>query len=242
MNREYHTWYSPHLGRDMEMLVFGHAGAKMLVFPTRDGRFYEYENIRMIQVLSEKINAGHIQVFCVDSVYHESLYCFWAHPQGRIQRHIQFEQYIINEVLPFMDEKNPHECTISHGCSLGAYHAVNTAMRHPERFQKLVAFSGRYDLTLSVEHFQNLFDGYYDENVYFNNPSHFVANQNCPRWIDYMRRMDVVLTIGEADPFLDNNRQFSHMLSEKGISHQLHTWHERAHSGYYWRRMAPLYI
>src|SRR5689334_13567245 len=32
MHREYHRWYSPVLGRDMEMLVFGHAGARMLAF------------------------------------------------------------------------------------------------------------------------------------------------------------------------------------------------------------------
>jgi esterase/lipase superfamily enzyme len=35
MNREYHRWYSHRLGRDMELLIFGHAGAKVLVFPTR---------------------------------------------------------------------------------------------------------------------------------------------------------------------------------------------------------------
>jgi esterase/lipase superfamily enzyme len=226
----------------MELLVFGHAGPKMLVFPTRDGRFYEYENMRMVNVLAAKINAGELQVYCVDSVDHESLYCFWAEPAGRIRRHIQFEQYILNEVLPFMAEKNPHPVTISHGCSLGAYHAVNIACRHPQHFQRLVAFSGRYDLTLAVENFSNLFNGYYDDDVYFHTPSHFVANLDCTCWIDYMRRMDVVLTIGAEDPFLDNNRQFSELLHRKGIPHQLHTWAERAHSGYYWRRMAPLYI
>ncbi len=34
MNREYLRWFSPSLQRDMEMLVFGHAGARVLVFPT----------------------------------------------------------------------------------------------------------------------------------------------------------------------------------------------------------------
>ena len=41
MNREYFRWYSHRLHRDMELLVFGHAGAKVLMFPTRDGRFWE---------------------------------------------------------------------------------------------------------------------------------------------------------------------------------------------------------
>ena len=47
MKREYHRWYSHCMERDMELLVFGHGGAKVLVFPTRDGRFYEYESGRI---------------------------------------------------------------------------------------------------------------------------------------------------------------------------------------------------
>ncbi len=44
MYREYHKWFSPHLQREMELLILGHAGARVLVFPTRCGRFYDYEN------------------------------------------------------------------------------------------------------------------------------------------------------------------------------------------------------
>lgn len=48
MNREYHRWYNPRLNRDMELLIFGHGGAKVLVFPTRSGRFHEYEDLRIV--------------------------------------------------------------------------------------------------------------------------------------------------------------------------------------------------
>jgi esterase/lipase superfamily enzyme len=154
MHREYHRWYSGRLGRDMELLIFGHAGAKVLVFPTRDGRFHEYENLRMVDALRHKLDAGQLQLWCIDSIDWESLYCFWCHPADRIRRHGAFEEYILNEVMPLMQQKNPHPCTISHGLSLGAFHAANIAFRHPHLFQKLVAFSGRYDLTLNVEHFR----------------------------------------------------------------------------------------
>jgi esterase/lipase superfamily enzyme len=33
----------------MELLIFGHAGAKVLCFPTGDGRFCEYENLRHVE-------------------------------------------------------------------------------------------------------------------------------------------------------------------------------------------------
>ena len=242
MNREYHRWFSPCLERDMELLVFGHAGAKVLVFPTRDGRFFEYENIGVVRTLEDKIEQGHIQLFCVDSIDHDSLYCFWKQPADRIRRHMQFEDYVLNEVLPFMDSMNRHSCRISHGCSLGAFHAANIAFRHPHLFQKLSAFSGRYDLTLSVEVFRDLFDGFYDENVYFHNPSHFLPSLQCEESLEKLRQMDIVLTIGRDDPFLDNNMQMSRVMHEKGIRHALHIWDGRAHRASAWRKMAPLYV
>ena len=242
MNREYHKWWSWRLNRDMELLVIGHAGAKVLVFPTRGGRFYEYENMRMPASLREKLERGQLQLFCVDGIDAESFYCWWAHPEGRIQRYLQYEDYILNEVFPFMTAKNPHPCVIAHGCSLGAYHAANIAFKHPHLFQKLAAFSGRYDLTRGVEHFRGLFDGHYSENIYYNTPTHFLPNLNCPEILGHIRAMDIVLTIGKEDPFRENNENLSDILRGKGVEHQIHHWDERAHSGFYWRRMAPIYV
>jgi esterase/lipase superfamily enzyme len=242
MNREYHKWWSPNLERDMELLVFGHAGAKVLVFPTRDGRFFEYEDMRMTEVLRPKIEAGQIQLFCLDAIWNESFYCWWAHPSGRVRRHEQYEAYILEEVFPFMEGKNAHPCVISHGCSLGAYQAANLAFRHPQRFGKLVAFSGRYDLTRPVEFFGDLLDSHYDDKVYFHTPTHFLGNLECEASLAGLRRMDIVLVIGEEDPFRENNEDLCRILVGKGIGHRLHYWGERAHRGHYWRQMAPLFV
>ncbi len=242
MNREYHCSYSEALGRDMELLVFGHSGAKVIVFPTRDGRFHEYEDLGIVQTLASKIESGQMQLFCVDSIDHDSFYCNWKQPADRIRRHIQFEEYILDEVFPFMESKNDHECTIAHGCSLGAYHAGNIALRHPHRFNKLVAFSGRFDLTESLEWFNDLFDGYYDENIYYHTPSHFLPNLERADALEALRRMEVILVVGEEDPFLGSNRLISEQLWQKGAANRLEVWRERAHRGYYWRRMAPIYL
>ncbi len=226
----------------MELLVFGHAGAKVLVFPTRDGRFYEYENLRIVESIRNKIEAGHLQLYCLDSIDHETFYCFWNRPEDRIQRHIQFENYVLTEVMPFMNAKNPDPCLISHGCSLGAYHAANIAFRHPHLFHKLVAFSGRFDLTHEVENFKNLLGGHYDQDVYFHTPTHFLPNLNCEKQLNDLRKMDIILVIGKEDPFLGNNHELSRILNQKGIPHALHEWDGRAHQGRYWRKMAALYI
>ena len=242
MKRKFHSWFSDHVKREMGLLVLGHAGAKVLVFPTRDGNALEYERLRMPLWLEDKLEAGQLQLFCVDNLVADSLYAFWMRPEDRIKRHIEYEHFVVDEVIPFMDEVNDHECRISHGLSLGAYQATNLAFRHPHLFQKLCAFSGRYDLTLTVEYFGDLFDGFYSEDIYYHNPSHYLPNLEDESILTHLRAMDMVFTIGVEDPFLENNRALSQMLWDKGIWHAMHEWHGRAHEGYSWRRMGPLYL
>jgi esterase/lipase superfamily enzyme len=242
MKREYMRWHSQRLHRDMELLVFGHAGAKVLMFPTRDGYFWEYERLGLVGILSDKLEAGHLQLYCVDGLAAETFYGHHHHPADRIRRHAAFEEYILNEVLPLMAQKNPHDCTIVLGCSLGAFQAASLVFRHPHLFRKLVAFSGRYDLTLKVESFGDLLDGYYDDAVYFHTPTHFLPGLACEWQLEKLRRVEIVLTIGDTDPFLDNNRHLSRLLLDKHVGHHLHVWDGRAHRAGAWRKMAALYI
>lgn len=242
MDRRYHRWFSPQMGRDMELLVFGHAGAKVLVFPTREGRFFEYEDLGLVGCLQERIEAGELQLWCVDSAYHETFYNQEAHPAERIRRHQAYEEYLLREVLPRMAQANPHPLTIAHGCSLGAFHAANLAFRHPHLFGRLVALSGRYDLSMSVEAFRDLLDGFYSEDVYFHTPTHFLPNLSCESRLAHLRQMAIVLVVGREDPFLDNNRHLSAILRDKGIAHEYYEWDERAHRACYWRRMIPMYL
>lgn len=56
----------------MEVLTFGHAGAKVLICPTREGRFYDYENWGLVGALTGPIERGLLHLFCVDSVDREA--------------------------------------------------------------------------------------------------------------------------------------------------------------------------
>ncbi|WP_044173338.1 esterase family protein [Flectobacillus major] len=242
MKRAYYKWYSNHLQKDMELLVFGHAGTRVLFFPTRGARFYDYENWRVIDAIKDKIEAGYMQIFCVDSVDAESLYNAESPPKQRIQRHLQYEQYIINEVLPFTRDINPEISMISAGCSLGAYHAINVATKYPQFFSKVVGMSGRYDLTWEVGYFRDLFGGYHDDDIYFNTPLQFIPNLNDEAILHELRRLDFILAIGREDAFLENNKRFSEILWQKGIENKLYIWDEEAHKARYWRKMVQLYL
>lgn len=242
MERKYHKWFSPHLKRDMELLVFGHSGTKVLFFPPRMGRFYDYENWRVINALKDKIEKGYLQVFCLDSIDTETFYNNSAHPGHRIYRHCLYEKYILEEVFPLMERVNSNTNIISAGCSLGAYHAVNIAMRHPSKFCKVVGMSGRYDLTFSKAYFNDLMSGYNNEDVYFNMPVQYLKNVEDSEYLDQIKKMDIVLVIGKEDLFLENNYQLKSILDAKGIPYQFYEWDEEAHKAYYWRKMVPLYI
>jgi esterase/lipase superfamily enzyme len=60
----------------MELLVFGHGGVPVVVFPTSQGRFYEFEDRGMIGAIGHKIDRGEVQLYCLDSVDAES----WTSP------------------------------------------------------------------------------------------------------------------------------------------------------------------
>lgn len=242
MKREYHKWYSPNLEKEMELLVFGDSGAKVLFFPPRMGRFYDYENWRVIQSLEDKINNGDLQIFCVDSVDLESFYNSFSHPGYRIYRHIQYEKYVLEEVLPLANLINNNPNIISAGCSLGAYHAVNVAMRHPHLFCKVLGMSGRYDLTESKGYFRDLLSGFHNDFVYFNMPNQYLKNLNDSNLIAQLDKMDILLIIGKEDSFLESNYTLSNILNEKGISHELFEWDEEAHKARYWRKMVKIYL
>jgi esterase/lipase superfamily enzyme len=242
MNREYHKWFSPGLQRDMELLIFGHSGRAVLLFPTRTARFYDYENWGIIAAMEHQINNGEVQLFCVDSIDSESFYNSAIDPISRITRHLQYEQYLLDEVIPLMSAKNGGNYLETAGFSMGAYHAINLALKHPWIFRKAVGISGRYDLTKNPGDFRDLLDGFHNESVYFNMPGQYIANLTDEHLLAAVRNLEIILAIGETDPFLYSNQELSQLFWDKGIPNQLYLWESNAHRPHYWRKMAPLYI
>lgn len=214
MHREHAQWWSPRLGRTMDLLVFGHAGTPVLVFPSSLGRFYEWEDFGMVGALAEQLEHGHNQLVCVDSVDAESLYNKHVDPYTRIKRHQQYEGYIMEEVVPFIRHRAPSDFLITAGASFGAYHAANVAFRHPHVFGKLVALSGAFDV-------RRFFNGFYNDDVYFNNPVDYVPGLDDDAVLNALRRNHLIFTLGEFDPCRSAIEQMSGILHRKGIPHHV---------------------
>ena len=236
MDREYLKWESTHLGREMEVLLFGHAGLPVLVFPTSGGRFFEFEDRGMVATLTDKIEAGLLQLFCVDSVDMESWYNRSVPPRKRIERQMQYEQYVLDEVTPLIKRVNPDPRLTALGCSLGGYHAVNIALRHPKVFTGLVSLSGAFDLT-------GFLDGYYDQDCYYNLPTHYLPNLSDPRYIDLYNRGSYLLASGWDDHCLAQSQELDRIMNAVGIAHQFYVWEaNNSHDWPTWQRMVREYL
>jgi esterase/lipase superfamily enzyme len=235
MHRSYHRWYSGVLGREMELLLFGHAGAPVLVFPTSQGRYYEFEDRGMVGALSEHLEQGWIQLVCVDSIDSESFYCSWAHPGGRIWRHVQYEQYLLNEVVPGVRGQNGNSFWMTAGCSFGAYHALNFALRHPDLIKRTIGMSGVYDI-------RRFLDGYSDDNVYFNNPLDYTGHLSDGHQIEMLKQQDIILATGATDPNRWSHDQLSANLWRAGVGNANRIWDGWSHDWPYWHQMIQTYI
>jgi esterase/lipase superfamily enzyme len=236
MNREYHEWQSGRLGRSMELLVFGHGGLPVLVFPTSGGRFFDFEDRGMIAALAGKIDAGQLQLFCVDSVDGESWYNRQVAPSRRIKRHIEYENYLIDEAVPFIRQRNSDPRLMALGASFGGYHAVNIALRHPFLFSGFLSLSGVFDLTMFLH-------GYYDQNCFNHLPTHYLPQLNHAPTLERMKSNRYLLATGWDDQCLSHNQRLDYILTEKGVPHALHVWDaQNSHDWPTWQRMAQEYL
>lgn len=236
MVREYHKWNSSRLGREMELLIFGHGGMPVLAFPTSGGRFFDMEDRGMIGALGGRIESGDLQIFCVDSLDGESWYNRQAPPRGRVERHLQYEAYLLNEVLPLIRQRNGDPLLTAAGCSLGGYHAVNMALKHPGLFTGALSMSGAFDLS-------GFLDGYYDQDCYYNLPAHYLPSLIDPLVLERLRGNRFVLATGWDDRCLGQNQQLDRILGEKAIPHELHVWATpNSHDWATWARMAQEYL
>jgi esterase/lipase superfamily enzyme len=234
MNREYHAWHSPSLGRTMELLVFGHGGAPVIAFPTSCGKFFEWEDFGMVGAIRGALEDGRAQLFCLDSVDAESWYNRRVHPESRIARDDDYDRYLVHEVVPFVAARNLAPLALA-GTSFGGYHAIDKGLRHPDVFARLLAFSGAYDLAWFL-------GGHTSPGTHLKQPLSYLPGLGDEWFLGRIREQDIVLALGEHDFLLDQNRRLSRTLADKSIAHRLDVWGGHEHDWPGWRGMLQKYV
>ena len=219
----------------MELLEFGHAGARVIAFPTSASTFHEWEDRGLIEALREPLEKGWFHLFTIGCVDRESWYARWKHPGGRIWRQEEYDRYVVNEVIPLTKTRNPHPYLVMTGASFGGYHALTMGLRHPDLVNRILAMSSLVDI-------RRFTDGYHNETLYFNNPLEFIPNESDPVRLEQLRRQDVIMAVGKTDGLVHQNRELSSKLWGKGIGNALREWDGFAHDWPVWQRMLPMYL
>ena len=223
----------------MGVAVFGHWGPPMLAFPTSHGDEWELHGHGLLDAVADFIDAGRVKVFCAGSNNHDSFLNKGAHPFHRSWRQRMFDEYIRDEVIPFVHShcQAPGIPITTFGASLGAYHAVNTLLRYPHLVKRCYGLSGVYDL-------RRFMDGMYDDNFYFQNPMDYVANLTDPWYLQQLASCEIRLVTGSG-PWEDSRHTyaFSSVLSRRGIRHHLDDWGLKGgHDWPYWKEMIREYL
>lgn len=217
------------------MLVFGHDGLPIVMFPTSKGRYFEYKDFELIDSASWFLENGKIKIYCPDSFDHESWYNYAIHPADRVKSHIGYENLILHDVVGFARHETGSKKVALGGCSFGGYHAANFAFRHPNLVSSLISLGGSYDIKQFIY-------GYYDDNCYFNNPPDYLPNLNDNWYLSHLKKMGIVLGTGEWDMCLDENKKLSDILFSKGVNHWLDVRPGTGHDWHWWREMFPAYL
>lgn len=239
MRRDTTSWYSHNLGTDMPLVAYGHAGYPLLMFPTAAADYLEYERFLLVDAIKPFIESGQLRAYSINSVNRYSLLNDQASPQMKIELLKRYDRYIMEEVLPLIrnecgEDANP----LTTGASLGALLSVNCYFRHPDNFRGTIAMSGSYDIGSYLKN-------YYDDQVYFFDPSQYVKNLNDDYHLPILKKADsIVLVTGQGKwEAPEKTREFCSILSNKGIPHLCEVWgHDVSHDWDWWRKMLPYYL
>jgi len=241
MRREMTSWYSERLYQEMPLVAYGHYGPPVLMLPTAAADFLEYERFHLIDAVRWLLDEGRVKIYSVNSVNRQALLNDYASPPEKIAWLSRYDGYITQEVLPLIrqDCRDPGALPLVAGISLGAYLAGNLFFRHPDLFAGAILMSGSYDI-------RQYLNGYYDDNVYFNNPVDYLSNLNDDYHLPILRhggRRIIIFTGQGAYEAPDRSRRLSEILSSKGIPHWLDVWgHDVNHDWPWWRQALPYYF
>lgn len=245
MEIRYFKHWSSHLNRDMEFKVYGHAGKPVLFIPCQSGRFFDFENFKMLDHWAPFIESGSCTVYAADCIDDEAWAAIGADNRWRIENHENWFRYITLELVPYIKhlsgERNGFDQGIlTFGCSMGAMHATNLYYRRPDLFDSMFAISGLYDS-------QDFFGGYMDDLVYNNCPVNYLANMPADHpYMALYNRQKSLIVVGQGDwegPLLESTRRLDTVCAQKSIHTRFEYWgYDVAHDWPWWFKMVAHYV
>jgi esterase/lipase superfamily enzyme len=216
--------------------AYGHWGRPVLAFPAECGDAGEFERHGMVGAVGDLLDNGRVKLYCVDSFDAQTWSDRGISLEERGRRHQSYEAWILDQVVPLIrDDCGGASELIACGCSLGAFHAANFALKRADLFPLAICLSGSYD---PAE-----WDAWGErgEAAYFNNPMDYVAHLEGDHLAWLRGRLGLLLVCGQGQwedttGALVSTRRFAAQLDSKGIRCELDLWgHDVPHDWPSWR-------
>ena len=182
--------------------------------------------------------AGKVKVFSINSINSESWLNSKMWPRHKAMRHVQFNEYVFEEVVPHIRRMTSDDTPIIvSGASFGALHSMNLFLKRPDLINGVIAMSGVYNLHEYTK-------GYTDDDVYFNSPMSYLPDLDNEWFLSRIRKGKIHILSGQGDyEAPEASRAMSALLNSKSIPHDLDIWgYDMKHDWPTWRSMLPYVI
>jgi esterase/lipase superfamily enzyme len=217
------------------LVAYGNWGRPLVVFPSELGKRWDFEGTGMLDAVAPLVEAGRAKVYSVDGADEWSWRADDLPLEERARRHGDYERWIIESAAPWIrDDCGGALDAIVCGCSFGAFHAANFALKRADLFPLAICMSGVYDVSVVGW-------GERGDAVYFNNPLDYVQHLHGDH-LEWLRsRVSLLLVCGQGawedtTGALESTKRFAGVLAEKGVPHELDLWgHDVAHDWPSWR-------
>ena len=228
------------LGEDLEVIAYGSAGQPIVAFATQGQAPENFEEVGLVDELADYLDAGVIQLFCVNNVDNES----WGGTGDAAERAARQEAYyqaVCDELVPLVHEVSGSDARpLALGFDLGATHAAIFALRRPDLFQGCVCLSGIYDA-------RRYFGDWMDATLYDNTPCAFLPNMPAdhPYVALYNQRQLLFCTGQEASEAesVRTTREIDANLVRLGVEAWCDYWGgDVSHTWFWWKKQIRYFL
>ncbi len=226
------TVHSDAMNRDFDVEVYGAGGAPLIVLPEGNGSCSSWNDHGMVETLSDRIDDGTIQLFCVDSADPSGWYFAEGAARYRKKAALSYIKFLCQEFVPFVRTKN-QGLPILAGAGIGALNAAIAMLQHPELFGGLLAMSGTYDARNIVG---ESFDDVWEQLSPIDIAQHLTAAQKkslAPRHLAFVSGQNV------SEDGVKTQHALEAIFADQGIDATFEYWGEDVtHSWMWWQEMA----
>jgi esterase/lipase superfamily enzyme len=239
MQKDWFSWQTQRLPCPARVVRWGHYGRPVLIFPTAGGDLEEIERHGLIGALSGLIDGGHVKVYSIDSIAGSHWIQRQHSPEYASRVQNLFDSYVYDEVAPLIrsDCASQDIGIVTAGASIGAFNAVATLCRHPDRFIQAIGMSGTYDLS-------HYLGGRWNDDFYYSSPLHYLPGLGEGALLNALRNRFVLLATGSGR-WEDTGQSWrlADVLGSKGIPNRVDDWGPHYdHDWQTWREMLPKYL